>query len=65
MALFVLASAALVEIVIGRTNLAWRLMPKHDIGILLNMEERVIHKSPAPRVVILGTSRRGPRFCQP
>jgi hypothetical protein len=54
--LFLLASIALVEIVLGKTSLIWKLVPGNDIGGLFKLEEVVIANS-RPRVLIFGSSR--------
>ncbi len=55
--LFVLACVLLVELAIGRTEFAWRLVPESELGTLYQVEESVIQPNPNPRVLVLGTSR--------
>lgn len=55
--LFLLACILLVEVIVGRTEFAWRLVPGSDLGTLYQIEESVIHANPKPKVLVLGTSR--------
>ena len=55
--LAVLISIVLIEIIVGRTNLMWRIVPETDVGILLNMEDQIIQANPNPKVLVFGSSR--------
>jgi hypothetical protein len=56
-AIFTLGCIALIEIVLGRTDLVSRVFPRSDLGILFNLEDQVIPRSIGPRTLIFGTSR--------
>jgi len=53
----VLVFVVLVEIVAGRTELVWRLVPGSDVGTLLEIEEAIIRPNPDPHIIVMGTSR--------
>lgn len=62
MMLFVLCCVVLLEIVLGRTEFAWRLVPRSALGMLLETEEEIIRPNPNPQVLVMGTSRANGAF---
>jgi hypothetical protein len=47
----------LLEIIAGRTNYVWRLVPESHINSFLAIEELIIAKNPQPSILIFGNSR--------
>ena len=54
---FLLFCVFLVEGLIGRTGITYRLVPDAAMETLLRIEELVIKPNPHPKVVVMGTSR--------
>lgn len=54
---FLLCCVFLVEVLIGRTGITYRLVPGAAMETLLRIEELVIQPNPHPKVVVMGTSR--------
>lgn len=62
MMLLVLACVLLIEIVMGRMDFAWRLVPRSALGMQFDIEEKVIQPNPHPKVLVMGTSRANGAF---
>lgn len=60
--LLVLGCVLLLEIALGRSEFAWRLVPRSAVGVLLETEEKVIAPNPNPKVLVMGTSRANGAF---
>ena len=51
-----LAILLLIEVAVARPDWAWRLDPRRPVGILLEVEEKLLAPVETPRVVVLGSS---------
>ena len=54
--LFAVMCIGLMEILIGRTDFVWRLVPGSYVDTLLALEDVIIQRNLKPKVLIFGSS---------